>query len=81
MLHIVRNKIQKESWQLVKRQKSYSKSKNVKIMPEIFSLKIHKDAGTFKQPKTFLNKGTNHKKNYMEGLNSNNKNIKGGGSP
>ena len=28
--------------------------------------------------KTFLNKGTKHNKNYMEGLNSKNKNIKGG---
>ena len=32
-----------------------------------------------KNPKTFLNKGTRHIKNYMEGLNS--KNIKSGGSP
>ena len=36
-------------------------------------------------PKTFLYKGTKHKKNYMEGLNSKfknkNKNIEGGGSP
>ena len=31
-----------------------------------------------KKPKTFLNKGTEHN---MEGLNSKNKNIKGGGSP
>ena len=29
----------------------------------------------------FLNKGTKHTKNYMEGLNSKNKNIKAGGSP
>ena len=33
-----------------------------------------------KNPKTFLNKGTKHT-NYMKGLNSKNKNIKGGGSP
>ena len=33
-----------------------------------------------KNPKTFLNKGTNRKENYMKGLNSKNKNIKGGGS-
>ena len=33
-----------------------------------------------KKPKTFLNKGTKHKKNYMESLNSKNWNIKGGGS-
>ena len=31
--------------------------------------------------KTFLGKGTKHKKNYIEGLNSKNKNIKGGKSP
>ena len=30
--------------------------------------------------KTFLNKGTQHQKNDMEGLNSKNKNIKDGGS-
>ena len=30
-------------------------------------------------PKTFRNKGTKHKKNYMEGLNSKNKNIEGRG--
>ena len=38
----------KESWQVVKKQKSYSKSKNVKEMPKklkFFSLKIHKCAG------------------------------------
>ena len=34
-----------------------------------------------KIPKTFLNKGTKHKNNYMGGLNSKNKNIKDGGSP
>ena len=28
LLHIVRNKIKKGSWQLVKKQKNYSKSKN-----------------------------------------------------
>ena len=33
-----------------------------------------------KKNQAFLNKGTNHKKNYMEGLNFKNKNIKGGGS-
>ena len=31
--------------------------------------------------KTFLNKGTKYKKNYMECLNAKNKNIKDGGSP
>ena len=35
----------------------------------------------FKKTKTFLNKGTEHKKNYMESLYSINKNIKSGGSP
>ena len=48
---------------------------------KIFSLKIHKVAGILKNPKTCLNKCTEHKKNYMEGLNSKNKNIKCGGSP
>ena len=33
-LHIVRKKIKKESWQLVERQKSYSKSKNVEKCPK-----------------------------------------------
>ena len=49
---------------------------------KIFSLKIHKSTG-IKKTKTFLNRGTKHKKNYMEGLNSKNKNrnIKGGGFP
>ena len=71
---------------MVKKQKSYSKSKNVKEMPKkfkMFSLNIHKGAGIFKNPQSLLNKGTKHKKNYMGGLNSTNKNknIKGGGSP
>ena len=51
LLNTVRNKIKKESWQLIKKQKSYSKSKNVKKMPKkvnTFSLKIHKGAGIFK---------------------------------
>ena len=34
-----------------------------------------------KTPKNFLNKGTKHKKNYMEVLNSKNKNIKADRSP
>ena len=34
-----------------------------------------------KKTKNFLNKGTKQKKNYMEGLNSKNKNIEGGRSP
>ena len=48
LLHIIRNKIKKESWLLVKNQKNYSKSKNVKKMPKKvkkFNLKIHKGAG------------------------------------
>ena len=40
-----------------------------------FSLKIHKGAEIEKKTKTFPNKGTKHQKNYMEGLNSKNKNI------
>ena len=31
---------------------------------KIFSLKIHKRAGIFKNPNTFLNKGTKHKKKW-----------------
>ena len=34
-----------------------------------------------KNPKTFLNKDTKHKKINMENPDSKNKNIKGGGSP
>ena len=64
--HIVRNKIKKESWQLVKKKKV------------IQNQKISK---SFKKPKIFLSKGTKHKKNCIEGLNSKNKNIKDGGSP
>ena len=48
---------------------------------KIFSFKIHKGAGILKKPKTFVNKGTKHNENYMEGLNSKNKNIKDGGYP
>ena len=33
---------------------------------KIFSLKIYKSAGIFRNLKTFLIKGTKHKKNYME---------------
>ena len=47
----------------------------------IFSLKVHKGDGILENPKTFLNKGAKHKKNYMEDLNSKNKNIKGSGFP
>ena len=44
--------MKKESWQLVKNQKSYSKSKNVKKMPKKlknFSLKIYKGSGVSKK--------------------------------
>ena len=34
-----------------------------------------------KKNETFLNNGTKDLKNYMEGLNSKNNNIKGGGPP
>ena len=47
----------------------------------MFSLKIQKVPEFLKPPKTFLNKGTKHEKNYMEGINSQNINIKGGESP
>ena len=67
-IDIIRSKIKKESWQLVKKQKSYSKSKNVQRMSKklkISSLKLHKGAGIKKKnTKTFLYKGTKHKKNY-----------------
>ena len=65
---------------MVEKQKSYSKSKNAQKL-QIFSIKIHKGAGIFKNPKSFLNKGNKVKKIFMEGLNSmnKNKNIKVGG--
>ena len=43
---------------------------------KIFSKKIHKGVGIFENPKK--NKGTKYLKNYMEDINSKNKNIKGG---
>ena len=69
---------------MVKKQKNYPKAKNVIKVPKklkIFSLKIHTGAGIQTTTINFLNKGTKHKKNYVEALNSKNKNIKGGGSP
>ena len=48
-MHIVRDEIRDESWQLIKKQKSYSKSKKGKQMSKIFSLKIHKGIGIFKK--------------------------------
>ena len=65
---------------IVWKTKKLFKAKKCQKIPKklkIFSLKIHHH----KIPITFLNKGTKHKKNYMEGLNSKNKNIKGVGSP
>ena len=58
-------------------------SKKMPKKLKIFSLKIHKGAWIKKKNETFLNKGTKHKKNYMEGLNfkNKNKNIRTGGSP
>ena len=53
-LHTVRNKIKKESCQLVERKKSYSKSNFFLKMPKklkIFSLKIHEGTGIFSKPK------------------------------
>ena len=46
-------------------------------------LKYIKVLEFFRNNETFLNKGTKHKNNYMEGPNSKNrnKNIKGGGFP
>ena len=58
---------------VVKKQKRYSKSKNVIKMPkklEIFSLKNIKVIEFLKSLKTFLNKSTKHKNNYMGDLNS-----------
>ena len=37
-----------------------------KIISPLLGNPLHKGAGIFKTPKTFLNKGTKHKKNYME---------------
>ena len=55
------------SWQLVKKKKSYSKSKNVTEMPKklkIIRLKMHEGAGIFKKlPKLFYIKMLNIKKN------------------
>ena len=84
-LNIVRNKIKNQSYQLDKNPKSYSRSKNFqKKLPKNSKILVYKYIEVLeflKKSKTFINKGTKHKKNYMEGLNSKNKNIKGGGSP
>ena len=74
LLQTVKNKIKKESWQLVEKQKSYSESKKCPKKSTYFGFKIHKGAGILKKT------DTEHKTNYMECLNSRNKNIKGGGS-
>ena len=47
---------------------------------KMFSLTIHKAAGILKETLKTFHKGKKHKKNYMEDLNSKNKNIKVGGS-
>ena len=39
----------------------FIQSKKMSKKLKIFSLKIHKGAGIFNKPKTFLNKGTKHK--------------------
>ena len=62
----------------------FSYVKNFKKCPKSSTFlvwKLHKGAGIFENPKTFLNKGTEHKQNYMESLNSKNKNTKGGELP
>ena len=54
-----------------KTKKLFNVKKCPKKMPkilDIFSLKTRKGAGILRKPKTFLNKGTKHKKNDMEGL-------------
>ena len=62
--------------------KKVNHSKKMPKKIEIFSLKIHNGAGIiFKKTKIFLNKGIKHLKNYLEGLNLKNKNIKGGRFP
>ena len=77
------NELKNNHDNLLKNKNSFKVKKwhqNAKKL-KIFSLKIHKDAGIKKNPEIFVNKGTKHKKNYIEGLNSKNKNIKGSGSP
>ena len=72
LLKTVRNKIKKinDNWL---ENKKVIQSWNVQKMPKIFSSKIHKGAEIFKTSKTFLNKGTKHLKNDMDGLKSKNK--------
>ena len=48
---------------------------------KIFSSKINKGAGIKKKIKNLFKKRYQTRKNYIEGLNSKNKKIKGGGSP
>ena len=69
---------------MVKKQKSYSMSKNVKKCPKklkFFSLNIHKGTVIFEKPQNLSKWGTKHLKNDMGGLNSKNINITGGGFP
>ena len=73
LLDIVRNKIKKnpDNWlknkKVIQSQKMSTKKcpKNSKFLVS----KYIKVLEFLKNPKTFLNKGTKHKKNYMEGLN------------
>ena len=54
LLHIVRNNMKKESWQLIKKQKVIQRQKLLKIL----TLKIQKCAGIFKKPQNLYKKGT-----------------------
>ena len=63
-------------WETKKLFKVKKCPKNSKFLVE----KYIKVLECLKTPEIFLNKGTKHKKKYMEGLNSRNKNIKGDGS-
>ena len=60
-LHIVRNKLKKKNDNWLKNKKVIQSQKIFK-KPKIVSFKIHKGAEIFKNRKTFLNKGTKHKK-------------------
>ena len=55
LLHITRNKIEKESWQLAKKKKLFNIKKCQKMPKKlvIFSLKIHKGAGILKKTKNW----------------------------
>ena len=59
LLHIVKNKIRKQSWQLVRKQKSYSKSKKhaqVLLMQKSFQVFLYfYEIVTLKSNFSFLN--------------------------